>query len=72
MDSTLIEFWAMVWEKKSHAVVMLSLLKENEVVSICYYNNVMHKLFLLINFVTYRMFLQSIGLIRERRWKLDS
>ena len=36
MDSTMIEFWAMVWEKKSHAIVMLSLLKENEVVSICY------------------------------------
>ena len=28
------EFWAMVWEKKSHAIVMLSLLEENKVVSI--------------------------------------
>ena len=46
MDSTMIEFWAMVWEKNSHAIVMLSLLKENEVVSTCYHNNLMHKWFL--------------------------
>ena len=33
MDTTMIEFWTMVWEKKCHAIVMLSLLEENEVVS---------------------------------------
>ena len=33
MDSTMVEFWTMVWEKKSHAIVMLSLLEENGEVS---------------------------------------
>ena len=34
MYSTMVEFWTMVWEKKSHAIVMLSLLEENGEVSI--------------------------------------
>ena len=29
MDFTMIDFWTMVWERRSHAIVMLSLLKEN-------------------------------------------
>ena len=29
MDSTVDEFWAMIWERRSHAIVMLSLLEEN-------------------------------------------
>ena len=29
MESTMVDFWTMVWEKKSHAVIMLSLLEEN-------------------------------------------
>ena len=33
MDTTMTEFWTMVLEKKCHAIVMLSLLEENEVVS---------------------------------------
>ena len=33
MDTTMFEFWTMVWEKNCHAIVMLSLLEENEVVS---------------------------------------
>ena len=33
MDSTVVEFWTMIWEHKSHAIVMLSLLEENGVVS---------------------------------------
>ena len=32
MDSTLIDFWTMIWEKNSHAIVMLSLLEENGMV----------------------------------------
>lgn len=40
MDSTMTEFWSMVWEKKCHAIVMLSLLKENEVVSTSYHKYV--------------------------------
>ena len=32
MDSTLVDFWTMIWEKKSHAIVMLSLLGENGMV----------------------------------------
>lgn len=32
MESTMVDFWTMVWEKKSHAIVMLSLLEEDEVV----------------------------------------
>lgn len=33
MNSTIIDFWTMVWEKKSHSIVMLSLLEENGEVS---------------------------------------
>ena len=29
MQSTAVDFWTMIWEKKSHAVVMLGQLKEN-------------------------------------------
>jgi len=29
MDSTLVEFWAMVWERNSHAIIMLNALEEN-------------------------------------------
>ena len=29
MESTMVDFWTMVWEKKSHSVVMLSLLEED-------------------------------------------
>ena len=29
MDSTMVDFWTMIWEKKSHAIVMLSLLEED-------------------------------------------
>ena len=29
MESTLVNFWTMIWEKKSHVIVMLSLLEEN-------------------------------------------
>ena len=29
MQSTAIDFWTMIWEKKSHAVVMLGQLTEN-------------------------------------------
>ena len=32
MDSTLIDFWTMIWEKNSYAIVMLSLLEENGMV----------------------------------------
>ena len=33
MYSTMVDFWTMVWEKKSNAIVMLSLLEENGAVS---------------------------------------
>ncbi|XP_065916486.1 receptor-type tyrosine-protein phosphatase alpha-like [Dysidea avara] len=29
MNSTVIDFWGMIWDKSSHAIVMLSLLEEN-------------------------------------------
>ncbi|XP_065917231.1 uncharacterized protein [Dysidea avara] len=29
MNSTMIDFWTMVWERRSHAIVMLNLLEEN-------------------------------------------
>ena len=29
MQSTAIDFWTMIWEKKSHVVVMLGQLTEN-------------------------------------------
>ena len=29
MESTLVDFWTMIWEKNSHAIVMLSLLEED-------------------------------------------
>lgn len=29
MQSTASDFWTMIWEKKSHAIVMLGQLKEN-------------------------------------------
>ena len=32
MDSTLVDFWTIIWERKSHAIVMLSLLRENGMV----------------------------------------
>ena len=32
MDSTVVNFWTMIWEKKSHVIVMLSLLRENGLV----------------------------------------
>ena len=33
MDSTLVDFWTMIFEKKSHVIVMLSLLEEDGAVS---------------------------------------
>jgi len=29
MNSTVNDFWGMVWDRHSHAIVMLSLLEEN-------------------------------------------
>lgn len=29
MESTMVEFWAMIWERKSHAILMLGHLEEN-------------------------------------------
>lgn len=29
MESTMVEFWAMIWERKSHAIVMLGHLEEH-------------------------------------------
>ena len=39
MDSTVVNFWSMIWEKKSHVIVMLSLLRENGLVIT--YNNIL-------------------------------
>ena len=33
MQTTATDFWTMIWEKKSHTVVMLGQLKENGEVS---------------------------------------
>ena len=46
MESTLVEFWAMIWERKSHAIVMLSHLEENGRVCImCIYSTNLSKQF---------------------------
>ena len=46
MESTLVEFWAMIWERKSHAIVMLSHLEENGRVCImCIYSTNLTKQF---------------------------
>ena len=34
MENTIEDFWEMIWEYKSHAIVMLTPLKENEKVRI--------------------------------------
>ena len=33
MHSTVSDFWTMIWEKKSHVIVMLGCLKESEMVN---------------------------------------
>ena len=34
MQTTVTDFWTMIWENKSHTIVMLGQLEENEEVSI--------------------------------------
>ena len=36
MESTSVDFWRMIWENQSHAIVMLGQLKENGEVCFCY------------------------------------
>ena len=34
MESTMVDFWTMIWEKKSHVIIMLSLLEEDDEVRV--------------------------------------
>ena len=47
MESTMVEFWGMIWERKSHAIVMLSHLEENGRVCVCIYSTNLSKQFLI-------------------------
>ena len=60
MHSIVNDFWTMVWEKKSHAIVMLGQLKENKVVIMI--NKTTQKL----HGCFIRMFVLSIGQIKTK------
>ena len=61
MQSTATDFWTMVWEKKSYAIVVLGQIKENEAVIILPYADI----YIYIDCSIRKLHL-SIGQLRTR------
>ena len=67
MQSTAREFWTMIWEKKSYAIVMLGKLNENEEVI-----NLITKRISVPKVIYFRRFVINTGQLKDRNVSLES